>query len=138
MPSAFTEFPTQIWSIDDSTDDVVRTQITKYQAEEISGTRYFYADITEDEDILLIGKTQLTQFTTDTSTTELTDAQADCVALLAVSIFYRTQSGVVNASDSGRFDSLANRYLNRWDELKISMGMPMIFPEKDNMEWANV
>ena len=136
VPVTFTEFPCQIWSIDDDGTEIVRTLITNYQIEEIGGLLYFYANITEDEDILLIGKKPLTAFTTDASTTELSDLQAETVALLAVSIFFRNLSGVVNATDSGRFDSLANRYQMMYEDKRITTAMPVIqtYP---NWEWAN-
>lgn len=138
VPTTFTEFPDRISKVSISGTKYTYTPITDYITTEISGIRYFYANITTGDDILLVGKTYLSQFTTDTSTTELSDNQANVVAFLAVSIFYRMMSGVVNATDSGRFDSLSNRYLALWDERKRSMGMPMIFADKDNMEWANV
>ena len=137
VPATFTEFPTQIWSIDDDTDEVEHTRIANYHVEEISGTMYFYADITEDEDILLIGKKPLTQFTTDTSTTELTNSQAAAVALLAAGIFFQSIAGVINAADSGRYDSLSNRYFTRWEDRRRAMAMPVILPEESNEAWTN-
>ena len=137
VPNTFTEFPTQIWSIDDTTTDIKRTRITDYEMEEISGTYYFYADITDDEDILLIGKTYLSQFTNDASTTELNDAQAEVVSLLAASIFYRNLSQTVNSEDSGRYDSLANRFLNDYQaRVNSGAGMSLILPDKLDWSWC--
>jgi len=59
------------------------------------------------------------------------------VALLAAAIFCRTISGVVNASDSGRFDSLANRYEGMWDSRKFRAAMPSIQPTKLDWGWLN-
>ena len=136
VPVTFTEFPTEIWKIHIADTKYTRTQITDYETEEIGGTRYFYANITEGDDILLIGKTYLSQFTTDTSTTELSDSQADVVVLLAASILYRNLSGFVNAADSGRFDSLANRYEAMYEARKIG-AMPILTSGKLDWNWLN-
>jgi len=139
VPATFTEFPDQIWSIDDDTTDIVRTQITDYQMEKINGSWYFYADITTGEDILLVGKTYLTQFTpgTDSSTTELDNSQAEVVSLLAASIFYRTLSGKVNTENSERFDALSNRYLEMYRRQAMIKAMPRMFGLKQDFAWTN-
>ena len=137
VPADFTEFPDQIFEKATSGTKITYTEIVNYTATEVSGTRYFYADITDGNDILLIGKTHLSQFTNDASTTELTDGQASVVALLAASIFYRMLSGVVDASNSERFDSLSNRYDNLYEEKKVRASMPFIMPRKINNEWVD-
>jgi len=134
VPATFTEFPDQIWKKHTSGTAITYTPITDFVAKRLDDTWYFYADITTGDDILLIGKTYLTQFTDDASTTELTTGQADVVALLAASILYRNLSGLVNATDSERFDSLANRYLEMYERLKVNKIMPRILPE--NLDWS--
>ena len=113
------------------------TSITDFVAKKLDDKWYFYADITTGDDILLTGKTYLTQFTTDASLTELSSGQADVVALLAASILYRNLSGLVNATDSGRFDSLANRYEQMWEAKKVKASMPVLTSEKLDWSWLN-
>lgn len=137
VPATFTEFPAQIWQRDISTLDYTFYPVTDYTVQEAAGVFYFYANITLDDDILLIGKTPLTAFTTDASTTELTARQADIIAPLAVSIFYRNLSGVVNATQSERFDSLANRYEMMWDSKKEANAMPVLYSPHINYAWIN-
>lgn len=126
VPSTFVEFPDQIWKKHTSGSVITYTPITNFEVMELSGTTKFYADITLDDDIVLVGKKYLSQFTNDVSTTELTSAQAAVVAMLAASIFYRTMSGVVNAADSGRFDSLANRFEQMYEQKKWRHCMPLV------------
>ena len=137
VPATFAEFPDQIWQKDTDGDQITYTEITDYIVKELGGTYYFYADIVEDDDIVLIGKTYLSQFTTDSSTTELTDAQADVVALLATSIFYRTLSGKVNASDIGRFDALAARFLMLYEQRKNVTRMRYVLPRRVDWGWLD-
>ena len=137
VPATFTEFPDQISKKHTAGTIVTYTPITDFVAKEVSGTRYFYADITIDDDILLVGKTYLSPFTTDLSTTELTTGQADVVALLAAAILYRNLSGLVNATNSERFDSLANRYEKMWDEKKIKASKPSILPGELDWSWLD-
>jgi len=136
VPATFTEFPDKIKKKHTSGTKYTITDITDFTAEEISGTRYFYADITEDDDIILVGKTYLTQFTTDASTTELSSSQADVVCLLAAANFYRNLSANVNSEDSGRFDSLSNRFEAMWNEKKMTARMPMIHSDKLDWGWT--
>lgn len=128
VPATFTEFPDEIYERYVSSDLKYDIPVTQYEVKEIGGSMYFYANITTGRDILLIGKTPLTQFTpgTDTSTTELTTAQADVVALLAAAIFCRTYTTLINAADSGRYDSLAQRFEAMYEEGKIKHGMPFL------------
>lgn len=135
VPATFTEFPDQIWKKNTSGTVITYTPITDFVATEVSGSRYFYADITIDDDILLVGKTYLSPFTNDASTTELSSGQADVVALLAAAILYRNLSGLVNASDSGRFDSLASRYGGMYEARKIGASMPILTSGKLNWGW---
>ena len=140
VPSAFTEFPDQIWALDDATTAVDRTQITDYEKEEIDGSWYFYANITTGDDILLIGKTFLTQFTvtTDSSTTTLNDLQANTVAYKAASIFCRIKAGTVNSQDAGRFKAMEADHEMTYQRLANNTRMPRILPLKADFDsWAN-
>ena len=138
VPNTFTEFPDQIWELDDATTRVLRRQITDYQMEKISGSWYIYADITTGDDILLVGKTYLSQFTvaTDTSTTELSDGQANTVAYLAASIFYRNLSNTVRSDNAGRFDALAERFKYLYEENANRNRMPRVFSLKQDFAWT--
>lgn len=135
IPVTFTEFPDQIWKIHTSGTKYTRTEITDYKIEEIGGARYFYADITEDDDIELIGKTYLTQFTTDVSTTELTAGEANVVALKAAANLYFRMANIVNATDAGRYEALATRFEAKWDKDKNIYRMESIAPEKLDWSW---
>ena len=135
VPATFVEFPDQIWKKHTATSVITYTPITDFTVMELSDTWKFYANITLDDDIVLVGKKYLSQFTTDTSTTELTSAQAAVVAMLAVSIFYRTLSGTVNAADSGRFDSLANRFEQMYEQKKWRHCMPLVAPRTIDYGW---
>ena len=137
VPNTFTEFPSQIWQKHTSTSLITYTEITNYKAVEIGGTMKFYATIVENDDVVLVGKKYLTQFTNDASTTELTNAQAAVVALLATSIFYRTLSGIVNAADSSRFDSLAIRFEEMYEQKKYLHAMPFILSQEINHGWLD-
>jgi len=95
----------------------------------------FYANITTDYPILLQGKTHLTVFTTDSSTTELNDAEAEVVALLAAAIFCRDMSSFVNAEQSERYDSLAVRFQRLYDGKKPQMAKPSTSPRKLDWSW---
>ena len=136
VPNTFIEFPAQIWAIDDATDNIKRTQITNYEMEKISGTWYFYADITTGEDILLIGKTYLSQFTNDASTTELSAGQAHIVSYLAAAIFYEDFLDTVSAENTGRFEALARKRRDKYNELANRNRMPRILPVRQNFAWT--
>ncbi len=133
VPTTFTEFPDEIYEKHVSGTSIYYIPIVDYQVVEIGGTMKFYASISTGYDILLVGKKPLTPFTNDASTTELTDAQAEVVALLAASMFYRNISGVVNAEDSGRYDSLTERYEAMYEERKLRHCMPLIAPRRFKM-----
>ena len=138
VPSAFAEFPDQIWKKHTSGDKITYTQITNYDAKLVDGTWKFYANITKDDDILLIGKTYLTQFTAndDSSETELTDGQANTVAYLAASIFCRMMAGTVDASNSGRFDAMSQRFRNLYEDNANKNRMSRILPIKQGFAWT--
>lgn len=138
VPSAFVDFPDQIWKKHTSNDKITYTQITDYKAKLVDDTWKFYANITKDDDILLIGRKPLTQFTvgTDSSTTELTDIQANTVAYLAASIFCRNMSNVVSADNSGRFDSLANRFRVLYEENANKTRMARLDAPKPGFDWT--
>lgn len=117
VPATFTHFPDEIWyEYEPSSGDVTYYEVTNYQKKGDSGAYYFYADIDTGEPIILRGRVELTEFTSsDTSTTELTSAQADIVAYLAASIFCRMMAASVNAKDAGRYNSLANEFKKIYD-----------------------
>lgn len=137
VPSSFTEFPDQIFTQYVSGTIITNEEVTDYLRVDSGGKMYFYADITTAYPILLVGKTPLTQFTNDASTTELSDSQADIVSLLAAAIFCRTMSATVNATDAGRFDSLAMRYETLYDGGKDELGKPASFPRRLDWSWIN-
>lgn len=137
VPATFIEFPDEIYKKYTSGTTITYTLVTDYTVKDVGGAMKFYANISTGYDILLVGKKPLTQFTNDASTTELTDAQADVVALLAASIFYRNVSGVVNAEDSGRFDSLTERYENMYEEKKPQHAMPLLLRREIDWSWLN-
>ena len=76
---------------------------------------YFYASIPETKLVTLIGKGRLTQFGVETSTTELTDAQSEMVALKAAAMFYQFYAGSVDSVDSERFELWSNKYHSMYD-----------------------
>jgi len=90
------------------------------------GSFKFYADINERYLIVLVGRAQLTQFTNDASTTELTNDQAEVVCLKAASNFYRAFSTLINAQDSSRADSLASRFEDDFKEEVKTKRMPSV------------
>jgi len=101
---------------------------------EVSGSKKFYADIPTDYTILLIGKTWLTQLTTDISTTELTEEQADIVCLKAAANLYRLETTVVNSEATGRFDVLANQRDLEFERLVRLRRMPELI--HFSMDWS--
>lgn len=137
VPTTFPDFPDEVWQRNTSDDKITLTRIKGFKVVEIEGTMYFYANITEDDDIVLIGREPLTAFdsTDDESETELTSTQADTVALLAASNLYRMLSSVVAADMSERYDSLANRYEQMYEVKKFRTAMPIRVP-RVVQEWA--
>lgn len=134
VPSTFEHFPEQIFSEYES-GSVIKYIPVSSRPQTIGGKMYFYANIPTGRDIHLIGKKHLSQFSNDASTTELSDGQANTVVILAAAIFYRTLSGLVNAADSERFDSLANRYEAQWEERKLRDAMPFQDPRTLDFGW---
>ena len=118
-----------------SGDKIFYYPITHYDAKRVDDTWKFYANITEGDDILLIGKTFLSQFTNDASTTELNNLQAETVSLLAASIFCRTYSAKINAEDSGRYDALADNFMMRYEKMKLSTSMPITLQPTVDFGW---
>ncbi len=130
IPSTFSDFPDEIWRKTTSGDRIDFYLIKELDFAEIGGTLYFYANIPDGDDIVLVGKEPLTQFDKDDddSETELTSAQADVVALLAASNLYRMLSSMVAADMSERFDSLANRYNQAYENRKLRVSMQFLAP----------
>ena len=137
VPATFTEFPDQIWKhhTGDTTTLFGRTQITDFIYENIGGVWYFYANITEGDDIYLLGKTYLSQFTNDASTTELSTGQANTVAYLAAAIFYEDFLDIIGSEDSGRFEALARKRRDKYQELANKNRMPITLSPKLGFDW---
>lgn len=136
VPAAFTEFPDQIWKKHTSGSKITYTQITDYDMKLLDGTWTFYANITESDDILLVGKTYLSQFTNDASTTELSAGQAHIVSYLAAAIFYEDFLDTVSAENTGRFEALARKRRDKYNELANRNRMPRILPVRQNFAWT--
>ena len=128
VPAAFTDgFPLQIWLKSTSGTKISFEEFLDADYKEVAGAKKFYADIATTYTILLLGRTWLTPFTNDASTTELTDEQAHIVCLKAAANLYRMGSAVVNAEDSSRFDSLASIYDSEFDKLLSLKRMPSLY-----------
>ena len=129
----FTDFPDQIWKqhTGDTTTLFTRTLITDYTYEYIGGAWNFYANISTSDDIYLVGKTYLSQLSTDAGTTELDTQQARCVALKAAEILYSRMANTVNATDAGRYEALASRFRSLWDRDKEIYRMPVLATKLD-------
>ena len=131
IPATFTEFPSRIIIRD---VDSGGTEYDLYDLKDFtpvgdttSGMK-FYADIDEADVIILQGKTYLSQFTTDTTTTELNTTEARVVALLAASILYRRMTNTVNSEDSARYAALADRLQLEYEMNKYKLAMPLRIP----------
>jgi len=72
-----------------------------------ASTKRFYADIGEDKLISLIGKGRLTEFTTETSTTELSNSQASILCKRAAANVYRVMASKVDTKQRDKFVMLA-------------------------------
>ena len=135
VPATFTEFPEQIFEKQVSGDKITYVPVTDFVVKEKAGSLYFYANITIGNKILLIGKTPLTAFTTDASTTELDNAQAEIVAYLAAAYMCRMISASINSSDAGRYDTLATRYENQFFARVGLTQKPRIVSNKLDWGW---
>ena len=135
VPVAFSDrFPDQVWLKTTSSTLISFERFYDFDFKDVAGSKKFYADIATTKTILLIGKTWLTQFTNDASTTELTDEQAEVVALKAAANLYRMYSGIINAQDSSRFDELANRRDAEFEELIKRKRMPELY--RLGLDWT--
>ena len=137
IPVTFTNFPDHIYKKHTSRSIITYTEIIDYDRTELNGTRYFYANITTGDDISLVGRTYLSPFTTDTSTTELTDGQARIVALKAAANLYHRMANTVDATDAGRFEVLANRFEALWDRDKVIHMMPVEIRRELDFSWLD-
>lgn len=137
VPAEFVDFPDQIWQKNASSDNISWTEVVNYQRKEVEGTKYFYASIPTGYTIYLIGKTYLTPFTTDVSTTELTSGQAEVVALKAAANLYWRMANTVDANDAGRYEAIANRFEGLWDREKIKHRMELLCTRTMNFGWLN-
>ena len=122
IPATFDiEFPSQIWLVKTDTDTgkVTHTRVDprEIRFRKISGNRKFYASLSEDDEtvIWLIGKTHLTQFTTDTSETDLdTNDQMRIICYKAISNLYKFETVKINGQDYQRLQDLANEFEGRF------------------------
>ena len=139
--TGFVDFPDQIWkkhlSSTASDATITYTQITDYKSKLVDGAWKFYAEITEDDDILLVGRVPLTQFTNDASTTELTDIQANTVAYKAASIFCRMKAETVNSQDAGRFKAMEGDHELTYQKLANKTRMARLTPPKSGFDWLD-
>jgi len=94
----------------------------------------FYAYIPEKYIIALEGKQPLTQFTTDASTTELTDEQANTVAKKAIANLYRMKAVHVDSQDHSRFEELADRFELEYIRLAETTHMPRLWEPR--IDWG--
>ena len=115
--------------------NVMPKQLTVYKVidKSYAGAFTFHAYIAEDYIIGLEGKQPLTQFTTDSSTTELTEEQAHTVALKAIANLYRMKSVHVDAQDYERLEQLADRFEGDYLRMAVNTKMPMLW--KPRIEW---
>lgn len=95
----------------------------------------FYADIDEKYLIRLAGKGQLTQFTTEATTTELTVDQARIVCFKAAGILYRMYSSRANSQDAARFEALATRFEAEYERMADRKQMP-ISAARLGLDWS--
>ena len=135
VPAGFTDgFPYQLWLKKTDVSDITFEEFFDVGFKEVAGVKKFYADIDTDYTILLIGKTWLTQFTTDASLTELTDEQADIVCLRAAVNMYRMKTAIVDSEDAVRLDTLANQKDLEFEKLIRARRMPAL--ARFNMDWS--
>ena len=97
------------------TDDEYIIQHPSYEPERLShytildpadSTKRFRADIAEDKLITLIGKGRLSEFTTEASTTELSDAQAEVVCQKAAGNIYHIMASKLDGKNREGFTEL--------------------------------
>lgn len=124
VPAIFTEFPARIVIEQKSDDRYTLEELRDFTAKDMK----FYANINTGDTIILIGKTQLSQFTNDASVTELNISEARVVALLAASILYRRMTNTVNSEDSARYAALADRLQLEYEMSKYKLAMPILVP----------
>jgi len=148
IPAAFDiEFPIQVWLVktDVSTSNVTHTRVDPRGIEfkKISGNRKFYADLAldaEDETVIwLRGKTHLTQFTTDTSETDLdTNDQVRIVCYKAISNLYKFETVKINGQDYQRIQDLANEFEGRFLSGIRQNPMPSLIDQiAEDFSWEN-
>ena len=95
------------------------------------GAFTFYASVPENYIIALEGKQPLSPFTTEASTTELTDEQAHSVALKAIANLYRMKAVHVDSQNHERLEELADRF--DFEYSKSNKRMPKLW--KSRIEW---
>jgi len=137
VPAAFADgFPDQVWLKKITGSEISFEEFFNVDFKTIAGSKKFYANISTDYTILLIGKTWLTSLTTEASATELTDEQAAIVCLKAAANLWRQKTTVVDAEDSGRFDTLADQKDLEFERLVRLRAMPEI--SHFSMDWSTL
>lgn len=138
VPAEFEEFPRQIWykaAVDslppERLYDVVVLDRTA------AGAFEFWSYVPSGRTIILLGRAQLSQFTDDDSTTELTEEQAEVVALKAASRLYQSYVTRVDSQDASRFDKLTARLEARYMELVRTKRMPLLLGARMDFSWLD-
>ena len=138
IPVAFArEFPSQLWL---KRVNGTKTELTLGDVDyflESDGVRKFVADISPDYTIRLVGRATLTQFTTDVSTTELSETQADVVCYKAAALLYMALRGERNsAEDVSRYEGLQQEKEMYYEVHSRREGMPAIRRRPMRITWA--
>lgn len=137
IPAAFTDdFPEQVW-LRKTTDEKISLTKLNVDFKEVNGAKKFYADIDEDTEavIWLVGKTFLTPFTTDTSSTELTIKEMVPICYKAIANLYYAQSVKVDRQDRDDFEKLAQQYDSKF-MYEVSQHPMPVLKNTINMDWG--
>jgi len=148
IPATFDiEYPSQIWLVktNATTGKVTHTRVDPRGIEfkKVSGNRKFYANLAEDPAdetvIWLRGKTHLTQFTTDISTTDVdTNDQMRIICYKAISNLYKFETVKINGQDYQRLQDLANEFEGRFLSGIRQNPMPSLIDQiAEDFSWEN-
>lgn len=135
VPAAFASFPLQVYAKYISGSQIAYTSIT-VDWKDIGGTKKFYASIPTTYKILLVGRTHLSEFTNDSSTTELTPEQAQVVCELAAAYTLQREMALVNSEDRDRLRELAQDKEAHFWTLLGEKAMPYL--EKCRLDWSSL
>lgn len=102
---------------------------------ERTSTTEFYAQIPEDKVLLLTGRGELTQFSTETSATELDNDQARIVAYYAGYCLFNSMASQIIGAQRDDFLSLGNECLAKYLEWIKPMAKSCMMPI--NTRWMN-